>query len=247
MTVDELKETMNKVKVSEEMQAEIIRKVQVKSKEQKGMKSKKKILIAAVAATLVLGATAIGSGGIVSGWRGTSSSRPDFVSLPTAEECVRKTGYAPTLTETFGNGYRFKGGNVKSNEMFDENGERVEKYESLAFEYEKDGDRVVLSTEKFNTQNSVEGEIIATVDGTDISYYAYTNKVVPANYVMSEADKKAKETGELIFSYGSDEVEICRVQSVNWVKDDVSYQLLQIDGRLSENDLAEMAGELIND
>ena len=63
---------------------------------------------------------------------------------------------------------------------------------------------------------------------------------------MAEENKRAEESGELVFSYGSSEVEIKQVQSVTWTKDGVQYQLLQIDGRLSPEELAGMAEEVLN-
>ena len=63
---------------------------------------------------------------------------------------------------------------------------------------------------------------------------------------MTDDDKKAKENGELIFSYGSSKVEIKEVQSVTWVKDEMQYQLLQIDGKLTSDELVKMAEEILN-
>ena len=63
---------------------------------------------------------------------------------------------------------------------------------------------------------------------------------------MTDEDKKAEENGELVFSWGSDEVKISEVSSVQWVKDGIQYMLMQIDGKLSENELRDMAADLIN-
>ena len=63
------------------------------------------------------------------------------------------------------------------------------------------------------------GEVVANVDGVDVYYHSYTNKLVPPDYKMTDEDKKAEENGELVFSYGSSEVEIKEVQSVSWKKD----------------------------
>ena len=87
--------------------------------------------------------------------------------------------------------------------------------------------------------------MVATVDGVDVYYHSYTNKVVPPDYKLTEEDKKAEESGELVFSYGSSEVEIIEVQSVSWKKDGIYYQLLQIDGNLTADELTEMASEVI--
>ena len=40
--------------------------------------------------------------------------------------------------------------------------------------------------------------------------------------------------------------EVSQVQSVNWNKDGIQYDLLQIDGKLSAGELADMAKEVIN-
>ncbi len=62
---------------------------------------------------------------------------------------------------------------------------------------------------------------------------------------MTDEDKKAEDSGELVFSYGSSEVEIIEVQSVSWTTDDMHYELMQIDGKLSTDELADMAAEII--
>lgn len=73
----------------------------------------------------------------------------------------------------------------------------------------------------------------------------YTNKLVPPDYKLTDEDKKAKENGELVFSYGSDKVEIIEVQSAVWTEDGVHYLLMQMDGKLSADELADMAAEAI--
>ena len=104
---------------------------------------------------------------------------------------------------------------------------------------------VLFSQDKVNSQVETNGEVVANVDGVDVYYHSYTNKLVPPDYKMTDEDKKAEETGELVFSYGSSKVEIKEIQSVSWKKDDMNYQLLQIDGKLSADELVEMAKEVI--
>ena len=89
------------------------------------------------------------------------------------------------------------------------------------------------------------GDAVDTIDGVDILYHSYTNKIVPSDYRMTDEDKKAEANGELVFSYGSSKVEIKEVQSVLWSEDGIHYSLMQIDGKLSANELAEMAKEII--
>ena len=63
---------------------------------------------------------------------------------------------------------------------------------------------------------------------------------------MTEADKEAEAEGKLVFSYGASDVTISEVQSVTWKQDGIEYQLMQIDGKLSAEELTEMAGEAID-
>lgn len=210
------------------------------------MKPKKKISLIAVAATLALSITVFAAGGIVSTWFSSSSSTPDYKSLPTAEQVTKDIGYEPVLIDTFENGYAFKNGSIVKNNLADENGNSIEKFKSVSFDYEKDGDIVVFAQDKFNSEMKLQGEVIKTVKDTDIYYYSYTNKSVPAEYKLTDDDKKAEESGELVFSYGAEKVEIKNVQSVTWIKDGTQYQLLQIDGKLSADELSDMAEEVIS-
>ena len=159
---------------------------------------------------------------------------------------MKDIGYETVLIDSFENGYTFKDGSIVNNNFEDENGGSVEKFKSVSFDYEKDGDKVIFSQDKFNSEMSMAGDVIKTVNGTDIYYYSYTNKVVPADYELTDEDKKAEENGELVFTYGSSEVEIKQVRHVSWVKDGILCQLLQIDGKLSSDGLVKMAEEILN-
>ena len=248
MKEHELKNTMSKIQISDEIQNRILEKAKKANYRKEGhyMKSKKKISLIAIAAALALGVTVFAANGIVTTWFSSSSSNPEYKSLPSAEQVKSDIGYEPVLIDTFENGYTFKDGSVINNNLADESGNSVEKFKSVSFDYEKNGDKVIFSQDKFNSELDTEGEIISTVSGTDIYYFSYTNKIVPPDYKLTDEDKKAEESGELVFSYGSSKVELCDVQSVTWIKNNIQYQLLQIDGRLSADDLVSMAEEIIN-
>ena len=209
------------------------------------MKSKKKIALIAVAATFVLGITVFAASGIISQWFSSSSSIPDYKTLPTPEQVVKDIGYNAVTIDEFKNGYKFDNGSILNNNLADENGNSVEKFKSVVFRYEKDDDEVIFSQDKFNSAVETSGEVIISVDGIDVIYNSYRNKFVPGDYKMTEEDKEAEESGELVFSYGSEKVEIITVQSVRWMKDGIHYQLMQLDGKLSSEELADMAAEII--
>ena len=209
------------------------------------MKSKKKIALIAVAATLVMGITVFAASGIISQWFSSSSSIPDYNELPSVKQVTKDIGYEVELVDEFANGYKFDNGNIVDNALADETGNVAEKFKSVTFRYEKEGDKVIFSQDKVSSELEPSGEVVSTVDDVDVYYYSYTNKLVPSDYKMTDEDKKAEENGELVFSYGSSKVEIKEVQSVSWKKDGMYYQLLQIDGKLSADELADMATEII--
>lgn len=209
------------------------------------MKSKKKISLIALAATLAVGISVFAASGIISNWYSSSSSNPEYKSLPTEQQCIDDIGYAPVLIETFENGYSFDDGSIVNNNLTDENNKSVEKFKSVMFRYDKGGDTVFFSQDKYNSETETNGDVITSVDGIDVYYFKYTNKVVPPDYELTDADKKAEASGELVFSYGSSKVEIIDVQSVTWTIDDMHYLLMQMDGNLTSDELADMAREVI--
>ena len=114
--------------------------------------------------------------------------------------------------------------------------------------YQKNGDVVSFEQQKFNSKLTPAGDIIATINGTNLYYVHYINKVVSDDYELTEQDKKDQASGKVVFSYddSASQIEVSQVQSVNWNKDGIQYDLLQIDGKLSAGELADMAREVIN-
>ena len=200
------------------------------------MRLKKKILPLLIAATLTIGVTAVAATGKISMWTGSSASRADYTSLPTSEQVTKDIGYKPVLIDTFENSFK------------DDNANVIEKFKSVSFDYQKNGDVVSFEQQKFNSKLTPSGDIIATVNGTNLYYVHYINKVVSDDYELTEQDKKDQASGKVVFSYddSASQIDVSQVQSVNWNKDDIQYDLLQIDGKLSAGELADMAKEVIN-
>ena len=83
------------------------------------------------------------------------------------------------------------------------------------------------------------------IKGKEIYYTSLKNKFVPPDYQLTDADKEAEKSGELVFSYGSDQVEIITVQALSWSDGDMHYELMQMDGKLTKDDLIGMACDII--
>lgn len=209
------------------------------------MKQKKKFALIAAAAILVLGITGFAASGVITGWYSSSSSIPDYRSLPTVKQCEKDIGYSPVLIDSFENGYTFQEGSVVSNELRDDQNYSVEKFKSVTFRYERSGDEVIVSQEKFNSEMEVSGDQIAEYEGIAVYYDCYRNKCVDPDYQMTEEEKREEAAGELVFSYGVEKPEIDTVQSVSFEKNGLHCQIMQINGRLSADELAGMAEEMI--
>ena len=210
------------------------------------MKQKKKYAFIAAAAALVIGITAFASNGIITSWESHSSSKPEYTSLPTQEQCIKDVGYSPILIATFSNGYSFYEGSVVENSLRDDGNNAVEEFKSIDFRYKKDGGSVYMHTNKQDSVSEHEGEVAENYNGTDIYYYSYVNKCVPPDYKMTEEDKKAEANGELVFSYGASEISVNTVHSVSWTSGDINYMLLQTNATLSGDELVQMAKEVID-
>ncbi len=202
---------------------------------------KKVMAVVAVAACFLLGSTAFASG-VLSGW--FSYSEKEYSELPSEQEYIADVGYAPVLIQEFENGYSYKTGYAVNNDRADGETAVVESFMSGMFEYEKDGNTVSFWQEKYEG-NQAYGTKIDSFAGVDLYYSSYMNKLVPADYQMTEADKEAQDKGELVFSWGSDRVQTMEVKSVQWIKDGIHFMLLQTGGELGAEELCAMAKEAL--
>jgi len=202
---------------------------------------KKVIAVVAVAACFLLGSTAFATG-VLSGW--FSHSEKEYAALPSEQEYIEDVGYAPVLIQEFENGYSYKTGYAVNNDRADSETAVVESFMSGMFEYEKDGNTLTFWQEKYEGSQAY-GTKIDSYAGVDIYYSAYMNKIVPEDYQMTEADEEAQSKGELVFTWGSDNIQIVEVKSVQWIKDDIHFMLLQTGGELGADELCAMAKEAI--
>lgn len=67
----------------------------------------------------------------------------------------------------------------------------------MSFDYQKNGDVVSFEQQKFNSKLIPSGDIIATVNGTNLYYVHYINKVVSDDYELTEQDKKTRPVENL--------------------------------------------------
>lgn len=205
-------------------------------------------IIAAAAALIMLSILTAWAATVILSRRSSHSSIiPDYYSVPSQETLQKDIGIAPNIPKSFSNGFEFFGGHIVENEDYTEDNNVFESYKSISCDYRKDGERISLHADAAIAGNQMDDEETAEVyQGSEIKYFAYTNKLVPGDYQLTDQDKEDKKSGKYVFSYGSTEIEIREVQLLGWEYNKLNYTLCAIDTSLSKNELVQMAKEIIN-
>lgn len=206
-----------------------------------------KIVAAAAAAIMLLGITAFAATIIISSRSGHSYNIPTYSSVPSAETLQRDIGFAPNIPAAFSNGYRFQSGHITQNEDYAEDGSIFEQFKGVSCTYKKGKQQITLHADTALAGIQIkDADKKDTYKGIELQYCAYTNKLVPPEYTMTEQDKADEKSGRLVFSYGNPEVEFTHVQLLAWEHNGVNYEVNAADSELSFEDFTAMAKEIIN-
>lgn len=210
-------------------------------------KHKKRMAAAVIAATVVVGGSAFAFGGTaISQIIATCSASADYTSLPTAQQCEQDAGFTPALVKSFDNGFAFKDGVIVHNQEQNEDGQIVNKYASLEFDYQKGDETVSLMQDSGAAQEKETGRCAAQKDG--VSYYetTKTEKYVSDSYQMTEQDRKEEASGQVEFNVGPSDngVETVQYHGINWTAGGVHYNLYQMNGSLTTAQMLEMAQQI---
>lgn len=208
---------------------------------------KKRMAVAVIAATVVVGGSAFAFGGTaISQIVARCSASADYTSLPSAQQCQRDAGFTPALLPSFDNGFAFKDGVIVHNQEQNEDGQTVNKYTSLEFDYQKGDETVSLMQDSGSTQEKETGSCVAQKDG--VSYYetTKTEKYVSDSYQMTEQDRKEEASGQVEFNVGQSDngVETEQYHGINWMVGGVHYTLYQMNGSLTSAQMLEMAQQI---
>lgn len=208
---------------------------------------KKRMAAAVIAATVVVGGSAFAFGGTaISQIIATCSAAADYTSLPSAQQCQRDAGFTPALLQSFDNGFAFKDGVIVHNQEQNEDGQTVNKYVSLEFDYQKGDETVSLMQDSGAAQEKETGRCAAQKDG--VSYYetTKTEKYVSDSYQMTEQDRKEEASGQVEFNVGPSDngVETVQYHGINWTAGGVHYNLYQMNGSLTTAQMLEMAQQI---
>lgn len=219
-------------------------------------KMRKGLVIAAAASILVIGSAAIATQGTFRMISMNSTSFPNYTEIPTDDKLQKDIGITPKIVSEFSNGYKFDGAVKVNNKIqdsvdgeisivVDENG-KEEKYKSISIRYTNGDNKITLDADPAEYDLYTDRTEAENYNGISISYNAFTNKFVPGDYVQTEQDIKDEEEGKYVFSYGTDDIEIHEVQGVTWVQDGIKYHINAMDSPLGEQELLDMAKEIID-
>lgn len=208
---------------------------------------KKRMAAAVIAATVVVGGSAFAFGGTaISQIIARCSASADYTSLPSAQQCQRDAGFTPALLQSFDNGFVFKDGVIVHNQEQNEDGQTVNKYASLEFDYQKGDETVSLMQNSGASQEEETGSCAAQKGG--VSYYetTKTEKYVSDSYQMTEQDRKEEASGQVEFNVGQSDngVETEQYHGINWTVGGVHYTLYQMNGSLTSAQMLEMAQQI---
>lgn len=192
---------------------------------------------------------------LITSW--VSSSHIVFHDFPTTKQVQKEVGFVPKYTQTLPGGFSFTDSDVGNTSLQDANGDAVVTAKEIGFSYTKEGSTKnqylslsALQIEKdlVITEDMIKDTHYTKLDYNDITlfYNMQRYKFVPADYQLTDQDKKDEASGELAISYGSDEVEYSNMQSIIWYEEGICYTLLSSNYDLPQEDLLSMAKTIID-
>lgn len=218
-------------------------------KEESHMKKSmiKKVIIAAAAMCLLVPAAAVAAGRIVS--YSTFTSRNDAIKTygQILEKAPGWLGYTPVTVEKFGNGFSFSEGYLHLVKAQDEESNQVGSFPELTMDY-KNGSRAVTFTvsRPLDAGDNNAADSSESFEGITVNYKVDHYKFVPEDYKLTEEDEMRIASGDLLVSYGTEQVELNDISYVYWEQDGTNYLMMSSGGsQVSRADLMEMAKEVI--
>ena len=176
-----------------------------------------------------------------------SDRRDEVHTYEQALKLQEEHGPKVNFPKQFSNGYTFESAVPVNYETSDKDGNKLGKGIHLDITYGKEGmEPITFSAEVGLDGGSAPTDVKTCGDGTELRFYKTVNKFVPANYELTEEDKKAQEAGIFDLAYGSDEIEITTSCMVEWDMDGQGYSLFKFGEELSAEEMFAMAEEIID-
>lgn len=207
----------------------------------------KKLLVATMVAALCLTTATCFAMGKIAGYAGGTHRVSD--EYPSSAK-IEKVLHAPADSiEKFSNGFAFTSYSVGKTSSYDENGNKMETLPEVALEYQNaDQTWLVLNISPVFTGQTFDAPGATEIPYNDEIMFRYHNdhyRFVPVDYEISPEEQELMDANQLYISYGADEVDDCYMSGISWVKDGLCYHLGGKDLPLDQNDMVQMAKEII--
>ena len=248
-------EEARRVPVPSDLKAGIDRRIQLAGRSRK-MKlfSAKKIVIAAAAVALLGSITAVAVGHIATS-ESHSSVLDQVEDYGKIDSVRQEVGFDFPSLESFSNGFAFQYALPIDGSDYDEDGNVLGVYKTVGLSY-SDGTQDVniyineLSAASESDSDADEPSAVRPVwsgekAGIPMTVTQTVYKFVPPDYELTEEDLQLQASGDVVFSYGSDEVITKTSYSCMFDYDGLSYDIMGFDLTLQPEALADMAAELI--
>ena len=253
--IDEYKESMGRVKFSDETKEQMVQSMMKISSIQNGgaMKKKlsiKKAVIIAAACVMAIGGSAFAYNGIVANRYVSNRIGSETTSFEDIARLKKETGVDIAAVETFSNGYAFKDMYIMDMGDTDENENEIRSYAGINVTYEKVGcpDVFLDISPNFGEEVGQNAQKTRQVDGITLNYSVDEYLFLPPSFEgnVSEEDLKRQEEDKHFFiSFGSEARETVFYTNLEFVMDGNTYILMTDDTTLSADEMFAMAEEII--
>lgn len=198
----------------------------------------------AAALAMLLSVTAYAAGGSLAGIQNSSKLGCRWSSLTKLPKAERLLGREAIVPERFENGFAFKTLGISYSQRTDDAGDVVETWPELWASYENGGHTVRLGVTADRGEPFDASWIMREYEGAEIWSYGVIYKVVPEGYLASDEDLRKQEDGEMMLTWGSEEIEYYPSSFACFTLDGTAYTLLNMDG-VREDELVMMAEEIL--
>lgn len=210
-------------------------------------KIKKGRRVAVMVASLVLiGSLTVMGVTMGKSWVGYSNNK--YKTFPSQEKVLKDVGFSPKYPKSLPGGFEYvRGGTGKS--TLSDAGNVLTETKEIDLSYKKENEESLINLsitqvdEKFLDNN--ESKLVGDFNGIDLYYYNKDYKFVPADYELTEEDKKARESGELEISFGASEISFSDVQGLSWYEGGLHYMIMGNDHGFTVEEMIDMAKVVI--
>lgn len=213
----------------------------------RGFKKGKRVAVM-VASLILIGSLTVMGVRMGKSWVGSSNNR--YNTFPSQEKVLKDVGFLPKYPKSLPGGFEYVGGGTGRSTLSDGGNVLTETREvDLAYKNESEESLVNLSITQIDEVfiDNNESELVGNLNGIDLYYYNKDYKFVPADYELTEEDKRAMEKGELEISSGVSEISFSDVQGLSWYEDGLLYMIMGGNHSFTVEEMIDMATVIIKE